>query len=284
MKSIAFLTHNHGCTYKPFFFILFLFSLPLLSVSAKENVTLKKPPASLQQWYKPGNKRNVFQHNMFKLRRELQAINQYRAEEDLVHTQKWVAEFVEHYRKIPDMVPEWKSEINLKGAKQLELGAKQGNFKAIERAIKKLQKSCRDCHEDYRTQVAAIYRVPDYSQISILLNEEKTDYNHFMKLLMRDVNRIKIYADDDNKIKAKVAFNDLEKKMTTLRSSCVNCHEGDKARDYYLGKETTVLMDKLQASIETGNSGRPLGEFAVKACALCHGTHRIVYDLKEKIK
>jgi cytochrome c556 len=271
-------------THRTFFFILFLFSLPLLSLSAKENVTLKKPPTSLQQWYKPGNKRNVFQHNMFKLRRELQAINQYRAEEDLVHTQKWVSDFVEHYRKIADMVPEWKSEIDLKRAKQLELGAKQGDFKAIGRAVKKLQKSCRDCHESYRSQVAAIYRVPDFSQINVQLNGEKTDYNHFMKLLMRDVNRIKIYADDDNQIKANVAFNDLQNKMTSLRSSCANCHESDKAKEYYLGKETTVLMDKLKASIETGNSGRPLGEFAVKACALCHGTHRIVYDLKERIK
>ena len=287
MKGIACLRHAQVYTYKLFFFISCVFSLSLFSVfsvSAKENITLKIPPASLEQWYKPGNKRNVFQHNMFKLRRELQAINQYRAEEDLEHTQKWVSEFVDHYRKIPEMVPEWKNEINLKEAKELELGAKKGDFKAIGRTIKKLQKSCRDCHDNYRTQVAAIYRVPDFSKIHVQLDDEKTDYNRFMKLLMRDVNRIKIYADDDNKIKAKTAFNDLQNKMITLRSSCTHCHEGDKARDYYLGKETSELMDKLEASIETGKSGRPLGEFAVKACALCHGTHRIVYDLKEKIK
>ena len=266
------------------FFILFLFTLPLLSLSAKEEVTLKKPPASLEQWYKPANKRNVFQHNMFKLRRELQAINQYRAEKDLAHTQNWVTKFVEHYRKIADMVPEWKSELRLKRAEQLETGTKQGDFKTIGRAIKKLQKNCRDCHESYRTQVTAIYRVPDYSQISILLGGKETDYNHFMRLLMRDVNRIKIYADDNNKIKAKIAFNDLQKKMTTLRSSCNNCHEGDKAKDYYLGKDTTELMEKLETSIEEGNSGRPLGELAVQACAHCHGSHRIIYDIKERIK
>ncbi len=289
MNITSLSTHTNGYIYRPFFIILFLFTLPLLSLSAKENVTLKKPPVSLKQWYKPDNKRNVFQHNMFKLRRELQAINQYRAEEDLIHTQKWVSEFVEHYKKIAEMVPEWESEINLKKAKQLELGAKQGDFNAIGKAIKKLQKDCRDCHKAYRPQVAAIYRVPDFSQIKIQVNGdkekgEKTDYNHFMKLLMRDVNRIKIYADDDNKIKAKVAYKELQSKMTTLRSSCNNCHEGDKAKDYYLGKETTVLMDKLETSIENGNSGRPLGEFAVKACALCHGSHRIVYDIKERIK
>lgn len=270
--------------YKNTLFALILFTLPFLSLSADDSVSFKKPPASLEKWYKPGNKRNVFQHNMFKLRRELQAINHYRAEEDLAHTQKWVTEFVEHYRKIAEMVPEWKSELNLKKAKQLELGAKEGNYKNINSAIKKLQKSCRDCHESYRTQVAAIYRVPDFSQINVLLDGEETDYNRFMKLLMRDVNRIKIFADDNNKIKAKNSFDDLKNKITTLRSSCNNCHKGDKAKDYYLGKETAELMDKLETSIESGNSGRPLGEFAVQACAHCHGSHRIVYDLKEKIK
>ena len=270
--------------YRPIFFALLLFTFPCLSLSAADSVSLKKPPTSLEQWYKPGNKRNVFQHNMFKLRRELQAINHYRAEEDLAHTQKWIAGFVEHYRKIADMVPEWKSELNLKKAKQLELGAKQGDFKEISSAIKKLQKSCRDCHQSYRTQVAAIYRVPDFSQINVSLNDEETDYNQFMKLLMRDVNRIKIFADDDNKIKAKNSFNDLKNKMSTLRSSCNNCHKGGKAKDYYLGNETAELLDKLETSIESGNSGRPLGEFAVQACAHCHGSHRIVYDLKEKIK
>ena len=142
--------------HRTLFLILFLFTLPLLSVSANENVTLKKPPVSLKQWYKPDNKRNVFQHNMFKLRRELQAINQYRKEEDLALTQKWVTKFVEHYRKIADMVPEWKSELSHDRAEQLETGSKEGNYRTIARAIKKLQKNCRDCHDSYRTQVTAI--------------------------------------------------------------------------------------------------------------------------------
>ena len=262
--------------------ILFLFSVSLLS--AKEVVTLKKPPTSLKQWYKPDNKRNVFQHNMFKLRRELQAVNQYRAEKDLVHTQKWANRLVEHYLKISDMVPEWKSELRLKRAEQLKTAAKEGDFKAIGKAIKKLQKSCTNCHETYRAQVAAIYRAPDFSQTHVQLNGKETNYQDFMRLLMRDVNRIKIAADDGNKADAQTALKDVRSGITTLRSSCDSCHKGTKAKDYYLGKETTELMNKLEAAIEAGKSGRPLGEFAVQACAHCHGSHRILYDLKNEIK
>ena len=266
-----------------FITIVLLFS-SLSLLSAKEVVTLKKPPASLKQWYKPDNKRNVFQHNMFKLRRELQAVNQYRAQEDLAHTQKWANQLAEHYLKIADMVPEWKKELRLKRAEQLKTAAKEGDFKSLGNAIKKLQKSCTNCHETYRAQVAAIYRVPDFSQTHVQLNGKETNYQDFMRLLMRDVNRIKIAADDDNKAEAQNALKDVRTGITTLRSSCNNCHKGTKAKDYYLGKETTELMNKLEAAIEEGKSGRPLGEFAVQACAHCHGSHRIIYDLKNEIK
>lgn len=253
-------------------------------VTAKESVTLKKPPSSLKEWYKPDNKRNVFQHNMFKLRRELQAVNQYRAEKDLPHTQKWASRLVEHYKKIAEMVPEWEGELRLKRAEQLETAAKQGDFKSIGRAVKKLQKSCTNCHETYRAQVAALYRAPDFSHTDVQLDGKETSYQDFMRRLMRDVNRIKIAADDGNKVDAQIALKDVRTGITTLRSSCDSCHKGTKAKDYYLGQEASELMDKLEAAIEEGKSGRPLGEFAVYACARCHGSHRIVYDLTNEIK
>ena len=262
--------------------ILFLSAWSLLS--AEESSTFKKTPASLKQWYKPDNKRNVFQHNMFKLRRELQAVNQYRAVKDLPHTQKWANKLVEHYLKIADMVPEWKGELRLKRAEQLKIAAKEGDFKSLGRAIKKLQKSCTNCHETYRAQVAALYRAPDFSHISVQLEGEKASYRDFMRRLMRDINRIKIAADDANKAEAQIALKDVRSGITTLRSSCDSCHKGTKAKDYYLGVETTELMDKLEVAIKAGKSGRPLGEFAVQACAHCHGSHRIIYDIKNEIE
>lgn len=266
------------------FFILALMSLYLSSASANDDVlTLEKPPVSLKQWYKPDNKRNVFQHNMFKLRRELQAINQYRAVEDIAHTQKWANQFVKHYKKIAEMIPEWKKELRLKRAVQLKIAAKEGDFKSLGRAIKKLQKSCTNCHETYRAQVATIYRAPDFSHTHVQLDGKDTSYQNFMRRLMRDVNRIKIAADDGNKTEAQSALKNVRSGITTLRSSCDSCHKGTKAKDYYLGNETSQLIDNLEAAIEKGKSGRALGEFAVQACAHCHGSHRIIYDMKSEI-
>ncbi len=268
-----------------FIFTFFcLSSVSPLIADTDEVITLEKPPTSLKQWYKPDNKRNVWHHNMFKLRREIQAINEYSAEQDQPHTEKWASLLVKHYKKIADMVPEWKDELELEWANKLEASAKKGDFKTVAHALKKIQTSCKGCHGDYRAQVATLYRAPDFSKIHVSLDGEKTSYLKFMKILMRDVNRIKISADDGNKPKAQAALKMVKQGIGVLRSSCDSCHKGDKAKNYYLGKETNDLLDKLEIDIEKGKSGHTLGKLAVQACAHCHGSHRIIYDMKNEIK
>ncbi len=251
--------------------------------AATDSIRLEIPPASLKQWYKPDNKHNVWHHNMFKLRREMQAINEYMLDKDQPHTEKWANEFVKHYLKIADMVPEWKDDLEIEWAEKLTISAKQGDFKTLAIALKKLKTSCKGCHADYRAQVAAIYRAPDFSKTHVSLENKKTSYLKFMKILMRDVNRIKIATTDDNKTKALTSLKAVRRGIDILRTSCDQCHKGNEAKDYYLGKTTSDLLDKLETAIDTGNSGRTLGEFAVQACARCHGSHRIVYDLKAEI-
>lgn len=260
--------------------LFFFFS----SVSADEKITLEKPPESLAQWYKPKNKRNVWHHNMFKLRREIQAVNEYMLEKDQPHTEKWALELVKHYRKIEEMVPEWKHELELEWADKLEIASKKGDFIALKKAMKKLKSSCKGCHSDYRAQVAAIYRAPDFNKITVQLEGKETSYLDFMKILMRDVNRIKIASEDGNKDKAKSSLKAVRSGIDTLRGSCDNCHKDTDAKDYYLGKKTAVLLNELEIAINKGKSGHALGLLAVQACAHCHGSHRIVYDLKHEIE
>ncbi len=277
----------------PILILLLLSCLPFslafsLDKDATDNsITLEKPPASLKQWYKPDNKRNVWHHNMFKLRREIQAIEEYTQDKDQPHTEKWTNELVKHYLKIADMVPEWKDELELEWAEKLAASAKQGDFKTLRTALKKIKTSCKGCHTDYRAQVAAIYRAPDFSKIHVSIINNKKDkeisYLKFMKQLMRDVNRIKIAASDNNKAKAQASLKAVRSGIGILRSSCDQCHKEHEAKDYYLGEKTSGLLDKLETAIEQGKSGRALGEFAVQACARCHGSHRIIYDLKNEI-
>ncbi len=57
---------------------------------------IKTPPASLAQWYKPENKRHVWLHNMFKLRREMLAVRFYANSKEDSHLQKWAGRLSEH--------------------------------------------------------------------------------------------------------------------------------------------------------------------------------------------
>ena len=68
---------------------------------------LKTPPNVLAQWYKPENERQVWLHNMFKLRREMQAVEFLSENKDAAHLQKWAGQLNNHYLNIADMVLEW---------------------------------------------------------------------------------------------------------------------------------------------------------------------------------
>ncbi|MDX2458131.1 MAG: hypothetical protein QNL87_11555, partial [Gammaproteobacteria bacterium] len=76
-------------------------------------ILIKSPPASLAQWYKPENRRQVWLHNMFKLRREMQAVRFYADIKDVKHLEKWVMLLSEHYLKLGEMVPEWKKKLDM---------------------------------------------------------------------------------------------------------------------------------------------------------------------------
>ena len=83
---------------------------------SEDTVTLKSPPTSLERWYKPANKRQVWLHTMFRLRREMQAIGEYASTNDSAANnraamQKWIKRLDKDYNKIADMVPEWEKKI-----------------------------------------------------------------------------------------------------------------------------------------------------------------------------
>ena len=129
--------------------------------------SLDTPPASLEEWYKPANKRQVWLHTMFRLRREMQAISEYAGQKDHVSMKKWISRLDKDYNKITDMVPEWEKEIKPRLLPELEMFAKKGDTPRVAKTLKMIQRTCDDCHEDYQPLVTAIYRSPHYDDIKI---------------------------------------------------------------------------------------------------------------------
>ena len=251
-------------------------------------VGLDTPPASLEQWYKPANKRQVWLHTMFRLRREMQAIGEYAKQNDQPAMEKWVDRLETDYKKIADMVPEWKDEIKPRLLSELGNFAEKGDYSRVGKTLKMIQRTCDDCHRSYQPLVAAMYRSPHYDDIQVRdINGIPQSFEDNMEDLSDGVNRILIALDDGRKPVALRASQDLADQLQNLADSCSSCHKEDEyPRERILGKATRQHLATLQASISEGrveDSQKLMGEIAVTVCARCHNTHRIVYDLRNAL-
>lgn len=258
------------------------------AIAATPQLSLDKPPESLKQWYKPANKRQVWLHTMFRLRREMQAINEYAHQKDATNLHKWLDRLDDDYKKIADMVPEWESEIKPRLLSELEMFIEKKDFSRIGKTIDMIQITCDDCHKSYQPLVAASYRSPYYKELKIQgKSDQVVSFEENMEQLSLSVNRTLIALDDGNKETALKASQNLEHYLQNLGTSCVQCHKDDKyPYERILGKTTRQNLQSLQKTIKQGavkDSKKLMGDIAVTVCARCHNTHRIVNDLRNTL-
>ena len=255
---------------------------------AEPSVTLKSPPASLEKWYKPANKRQVWLHTMFRLRREMQAIAEYAKTNDQAAMQKWIKRLDKDYNKIADMVPEWEKEIKPRLLPDLEMFAEKGDAYRLAKTLKMIKRTCEDCHISYQPLVTATYRSPHYDDIKLKdLNGKTQSYKDNMEQLSESVNQILIALDDKHNPIALQAAQKLDDQLQALGDSCGSCHKDDDyPRERILGKATRQRFEKLLINIKevkVEGSQKLMGEIAVTVCARCHNTHRIVSDLRNAL-
>jgi len=264
-------------------FHLLLFSfIAYVSYSHTDKVNaVKQPPSSLAQWYKPENKRQVWLHNMFKLRREMQAVEFYAGEQDIDHLNKWATRLGEHYLKIGEMVPEWQGLLNNDALSALLEKVNQNQFQAIPAALKNLSENCNSCHADYQSTTAALYRAPNFKGMMI---NTSTPYTQHMDTLSKQVNQVKIASEDGMAGLALSSLSDLKSGIQSLGETCESCHKDGS--EIYPNETISLTMEQLEQSFKTGtlkDQGRHLGTLAVLACARCHSTHRIAYDARKQL-
>ncbi len=264
------------------FLLLQLFLIIIISGVVylhKDKVTLVKvPPQSIAQWYKPINKRQVWLHNMFKLRRELQAVEYYSAKGDSEHLSKWTGLFSEHYLKIGEMMPEWRKKIDLDALKELQQLSTTND--ELTPTITAIKQSCINCHNDYQTITATLYRTADFSTFGELA--PSVNLKQHMLNMTEQINFIKIAAEDGMQDIAQSVLSRLDKDIKLLGKTCDSCHANQDIVYPDLAMNNTLAS--LQESLTSGTlkeQGRHLGTLAVIACARCHGSHRVITDTKE---
>jgi len=246
----------------------------------KDKVNLHKiPPASLAKWYMPENKRQEWLHNMFKIRREMQAVKLYSTSNEDELLNKWTAQLSKHYLRISEMVPEWDKKLNMEALIQLQVSVKNRDQQSISLALDDLNTSCDSCHQDYRVTVATMYRAPDFSSVKL---SQSAEYKKHMQALIVQLNQVKIASEDGKRDVAISSLSELNHGIKLQGETCVQCHKKDIK--VYPDVKMIETIANLKQSLATGThkeQGKGLGSLAVQACARCHGTHRIAYDNKK---
>ncbi len=244
-------------------------------------------PNSLAQWYKPQNKRQVWLHTMFSMRRELQAVTEYAAKNDAEHAQKWMKRLAEHHRKMRDMVPEWREESDPTLVEQLQAAVDAADFTLVQRRAGKLERDCNACHRQFQALTALRYRWPDFAKLQIDNGQgAQRSYDEHMELLSTTLNRVRIASNDAQWASARRSLSALRSQLTSLGKGCNTCHADEAPFRRILGNETQETFDQLDQALITQDektSARLLGEAAVQTCARCHGVHRLPTDLQHHL-
>ncbi|MBF0454860.1 MAG: cytochrome c [Magnetococcales bacterium] len=284
------LTGTHGMLFWAFLIVVLLSPLTLPATDATERVTIPLPPASLGAWYKPQNKRQAWLHLMFRLEQTSQAVSTYANQGEIEPATRWVGELAKSYRKIPQMVPQWGSEVDEEALMALEKAAEQNDLTAMQAAMKKIRQTCKSCHGNYKAAAIALYRSADFNSVKMVgeADQKEWGYSDLMKALRRDLTALKIAREDGNPDQARSFGVQLGQKLTTLGQSCTNCHQDDYPKERILGAPTQQTLAALQEALKepgkTKKSGHLLGVLGVTVCGRCHGIHRNSWDLKQLLK
>jgi len=269
--------------------LLFLALAALVYLQTRSHSTsVLLPPSSLEQWYKPANKRQVWLHTMFSLRRSMQAVSEYAASGDQALLLKWAEKLAEKYNKAAEMVPEWKDDLKLGRMERLLAAVREQDKKGIEEAHRELSKACSGCHRKYRAVAAALYRAPDFSKLQVenSTTHKKQSYADTMDGLSTAMNKVVIAMADQRWQWAQEGRKQLIRQLDDLAKSCSSCHKDKSEMSVILGPQSREKLEELGALFDAGDShkaGRAVGEIAVSICARCHGIHRTLAELRTLI-
>jgi len=256
-----------------------------MPAKASEPAAVALPP-SLAQWYKPRNKRHVFLHLMFALRRELQAVREYAATGDGERALAWAGRLERDYWQIGRMVPEWKRYLDDGLLQTLMAAVRAEDGANIFRAADRLDESCDRCHREYQALAALKYRTVDFDHIELVEGQADSRYPAFMKKLGLTVNRIRIAAEDGRWGAAGMAARRLRDQLALLGRGCTRCHRERASRERILGGGMLKAFTELQRAIARKDLKQlraGLGRAAVSVCARCHSLHKLGSDLRKRL-
>ncbi len=246
------------------------------------------PPDSFAQWMPPKNDKPVWLYTMFGISEAIQAVGEYNTLGDKALTEKWAKRLAKDYKRLPEMVPEWKDEVELKTADALVAAAGKGDSAGVDKALHKLGTTCRSCHKENRAMVKLIYGTPDFDEVKVESSEtmEEIAWPKVMGRMGGLFNRIRIAQEDGRTDAAKQAADGLISTLNDVAGACGQCHQDPASHDLIFNASVKQAMAQLGEAVGKGDAaatGQALQTIGGGTCGRCHGIHRTLAELREAL-
>ena len=131
--------------------------LLLLGFAFPQQITMKRPPKSLDKYYPPQSQKMEFLSNMFAMSTAFHGITLNINEGRWDKALDWARQLKKSYEESARMVPEWKDYFKPALADNLVKAVQSKNVDSVIKASRELGQTCNKCHSDHQTVVKLYY-------------------------------------------------------------------------------------------------------------------------------
>ncbi|MFN3264737.1 MAG: hypothetical protein ACK42C_07545, partial [Aquificaceae bacterium] len=253
----------------------------LAGISFSQQITMKRPPKSLDRYYPPQSQKMEYLSNMHTMSTAFHGITLNINEGKWERALEWANQLKRTYEESARMVPEWKDYFKPALADSLIRAVQSKNVDAVIRASRELGQTCNKCHQENQAVVKLYYHFPRYDNITLedpveLQNLKTRDY---MKKLSDSMKSLRIFLVQGEVAKAREHGDNFVERAKQLNTMCTKCHTSKASVESLAGREYLAALDNLQKALNAPQVNRDvvfrhLSEVG-QYCYRCHNVHLI---------
>ena len=265
---------------------LVLYSLLITGILLGGEITLKKPPESLRNYYPPKSEKFEFINNMHTMSTSFYGVQLNINDDNWDKAIYWAEKLVETYKKTAKMVPEKKKYFDFKKAETYLNAVRSKDVDKVVKAAEELGKTCAKCHQDNEIAVKIYYRFPDFSNLKVEDPVDFTEYRFekFMEKLAHSLQALNVYLTQNQPDKVQEHGMNFVERARAVKETCSKCHTNKRDVEAITGKDYDELLNKLENILSSEKPNlkevAKLTQRVGLTCYTCHNVHYIPAKIK----
>ncbi|MDW8096238.1 MAG: hypothetical protein RMI51_05495 [Aquificaceae bacterium] len=255
-----------------------------------QQITMKKPPKSLEKYYPPQSQKMEYISNMRAMSVALHGISVNMAEGRWDRAAEWANRLKNAYEESLKMVPEWKDYYQLSLTDNLLKAVQSKNADAVTKMAKELGQTCTKCHQENQAVVKLYYHFPRYDNISLNDPVEAKSFNtkDYMKKMTDSMKSLMVFLSQGDIPKAREHANHFVERAKELSNMCSKCHTSKESIESLAGKDYITTLENLKKALNAQDVNRDVvfrhmsqvGQY----CYRCHNVHLIPVLVQNSLK